>query len=201
MKILILPDESLIIQAEEIEIGKGNHTSLSIIGEVWSVLQFLIFGIVMYIYSDFQYQLFIEIVVSFSTCIGIWTSIHNIFFKIGGRKLSHEYQICLNGHLLSYPQKQSVTADDVNVVKDIDIIVAVDEDANPSSEDAFWPSKTLYKVVVRFNSGKLYMIEKNCIEIVSSDANQIAFRELIAETHSAVQKIKLFLAKSSLSDG
>jgi hypothetical protein len=201
MRILIALDESLIIQAEKIEIGKGNHTSSSIIEEVLSVLPFLLLSILIFAYGNFQYQLFLEIVVSFSACIGIWTSIHNIFFKIGGRKLSCEYQICLNGYLLSYPQMQSVTADDdTNLIKGIDIVVAMNEDASPNSEDIFWPDETFYKVIVKLNSGTLCTIEENCIKISSSDANQIAFRKLIAETHSAIQQIKLFLAESSLSD-
>jgi hypothetical protein len=70
---------------------------------------------------------------------------------------------------------QSVTiAGDINLIKDIDIIVAVNEDTNPTSEEFFWPSETLYRVIVKFSSGKLYTIEENRIKIVSSDVNQIS---------------------------
>jgi hypothetical protein len=202
MRISIAPDESLIVQTEKIEIGKGNHTSSSIIREVWSVFPLLLLGVFVFARSNFKYQLFLEIIVSFSVLIDIWGAVYNIFFKIGGRKISREYQLCPNGHLLFHPQIQTLTiVDNTNIIKEVDVIVTVNEDTNSAGDEVFWPDKTLYKVIVTFDSGRLCTIEENRIEIVSSDAHQIAFRELIAETHSAVQQIKLFLAESSLSDG
>ena len=87
------------------------------------------------------------------------------------------------------------TIDEIEIIRDIEVKMSnySDDDVNnefPAS------AKTIYKVIVKFRSGESSIIESNSLDVASCEENQIAFRQLIAETQAAVEKIKIFITVS-----
>jgi hypothetical protein len=127
-----------------------------------------------------------------------------LFFKKIALRVLHTYKINRDRCILPRPpynyhkDMPKIDSDFVDFIDEIDmnddveVRTTYDTESGCESSCAF----TIYKVIIKFRSGESSTIESNSLSVSSCDENQIAFRELIAKTNTAVGQIKSFLKVS-----
>jgi hypothetical protein len=222
MKVSTAVDGSLIVECESFEGGK--EKSCIRMPEVtrteWGYLFFLIlvgyfagFNPLMALMSgienlaaDWQTHQFVSIILSFALVIIGANLYYALFLKTFTLRVTNSYRIDRNGSWSPYlPPNFYRTPriiSDEHIINEIDLT----EDAkasliSPAYEDRLTSPPhvqilTYYQVVIRFSSGESTKIESNGLAVWNCDEDQAAFRGLIAETKTAVEQIKSFLAAS-----
>lgn len=148
------------------------------------------------------------IVYSVTFTILIIGFIDDLFFRKVSIRVEYIYRIDRNHCVLPHPSynyHQDMIIPDENTVDVIDSIDIYGVNNISTRISSYYDDdikgfpvsvETTYKVIIKFRSGESSTIESNSLCVGSCHENQIAFRELMAEAQSSVEKIKLFLLSS-----
>jgi hypothetical protein len=222
MKISSSDDDAIVIQCERFEAGK--EPFLLPVPTLIEIVYLFSFLVIIY-FSNFNWLKFLSEIIStiivygenhhieiiiygFTIMISTIGGVSNLFFKKVFVRVENVYKINRSRCILprpSYNYHQDMIIPDKNFVDVINSIniegtnnISVRVSSYYDDDIKGFPVsvETAYKVIVKFKSGESSIIESNTLGVGSCDDNQIAFRELMTETQSAVEKIKNFLAAS-----
>ena len=223
MKISSSDDDAIVIQCESFEAGKEPFL-LPVPTLIEIVYLFSFLAIICF--SSFNYLKFLSEIVSiiiaygenhhieiviyvFTFTILIIGNVNDLLFKKVFIRSKNVYKIDRNYCILprpSYNYHQGMIIPDEDIVDVIDSIdikgtnnISVRVSSYYDDDIKGFPVavETAYKVIVKLKSGESSTIESNSLGVGSCDENQIAFRELMAETQTSVEKIKSFLVSSN----
>jgi hypothetical protein len=223
MKVSSSDDDTIIIQCERFEAGREPF-SLLVPTSIEIVYLFLFLAIIYF--SGFDWLNFLSEILStiiaygenhhveiivyvFTFTILIIGNVNDLLFKKVFVRAENVYRIDRNYCILprpSYNYHQGMIIPDEDIVDVIDSIdikgannISVRVSSYYDDDIKGFPVavETAYKVIVKLKSGELSTIESNSLGVGSCDENQIAFRELMAETQASVEKIKSFLVSSN----
>jgi hypothetical protein len=218
MKVSIATDNILVIQCENFEGGKEtfslpkpNLTELIYLFFIALAIYFSRFNFLDYLVSIkksiatyHESHAFTSIAFGLFFILIINNIVQYLFFKKITLRALHTYKIDRDRCILPRPpynyHKDMLTidsnfidfVDEIDVNNDVEIRTTYDTESGCESSCAF----TIYKVIIKLRSGEFSTIESNSLSVISDDENQIAFRELIAKTNTAVRQIKSFLKVS-----
>jgi hypothetical protein len=210
MKVLMTANEALSIQTIHFETGKETPFRLSTLvniypGYLWGIFILLILVTntdLSQIRIFWESSLVNRLVYIFGFLVFIIKAIDDFFIKVVNYRESNTFQIDKNGYFSCPSEKIGMMGnvnlvDELNIVKKVEIIVSMRRHPDDDGFQKFAPITT-YEVVAVLSSGKSVILENNSINLFHGDDNQVAFRELLAETQAAVEEINIFLNSCSM---
>ncbi len=135
--------------------------------------------------------------------------VHSLFFKTFTRRVASSYRIDRGGFFSVYSSSDldpiskimtdtstATIIDKIELIEDIESCITSTDYERRHQMPPNVRILISYKVIVKFNSGEQTTIESNGLAVWHDEDDQVAFRELIAETKEIVKQIKSFLVAS-----